>query len=118
MAALHDAPWQHYMWHIPEGGTPPEDRAAAVLHRLATEDPRTYGGGTGRGQGPAPVHRSGDPPSGALRWDAGEPGPAPPVGVRTRGRVAGPGFGTVPLRDQGTGWAQWQWWDNPGAGSG
>lgn len=28
-------------------------------------------------------------------------------------RVAPAGFGTVPLRDQGTGgWAQWQWWDN------
>lgn len=38
-----DGSWQHYMWQIPEDGNPPEDRAAAVLHRLATVDPRTYG---------------------------------------------------------------------------
>ncbi|WP_326766850.1 hypothetical protein OG978_21960 [Streptomyces sp. NBC_01591] len=45
-----DAPWQHFMWHIPEDGTAPEDRAAAALHHLATVDPRTYGGGVvGRG---------------------------------------------------------------------
>ncbi|MFF1921361.1 hypothetical protein ACFVW8_12410 [Streptomyces sp. NPDC058221] len=29
--------------YIPEDGTPPEDRAAAALHRLGTEDPRTPG---------------------------------------------------------------------------
>ncbi|WP_406452787.1 hypothetical protein OG782_19895 [Streptomyces sp. NBC_00876] len=34
---------QHRMWTIPEDGTAPEDGAAAALHRLATEDPRTYG---------------------------------------------------------------------------
>ncbi|MCM2412725.1 hypothetical protein [Streptomyces sp. RKAG290] len=34
---------KQYMWHIPEDGTAPEERAAAVLHRLATVDPRTYG---------------------------------------------------------------------------
>ncbi|WP_405937926.1 hypothetical protein OG338_15770 [Streptomyces sp. NBC_00726] len=30
-------------WHIPEDGTPPEDRAAAALRRLGEEDPRAYG---------------------------------------------------------------------------
>ncbi|MEV0578193.1 hypothetical protein [Streptomyces sp. NPDC050392] len=34
---------RHRMWQIPEDGTPPEDRAAAALDRLATVDPRTYG---------------------------------------------------------------------------
>lgn len=34
---------KYRMWHIPEDGTPPEDRAADALHRLATVDPRTYG---------------------------------------------------------------------------
>ncbi|MEV5198674.1 hypothetical protein [Streptomyces sp. NPDC053720] len=43
-----DAPWQYVMWHIPEDGTAPEDRAAAALRRLAAVDPRTYGGGYGR----------------------------------------------------------------------
>ncbi|GGV90032.1 hypothetical protein GCM10015535_45120 [Streptomyces gelaticus] len=42
-------PWKHCMWYIPEDGTPPEDRAAAALHRLATADPRTYDGGAGGG---------------------------------------------------------------------
>ncbi|MFE2929055.1 hypothetical protein [Streptomyces sp. NPDC059278] len=36
---------QHLVWHIPDDGTSPEHRAAAALHRLATADPRTYGGG-------------------------------------------------------------------------
>ena len=31
------------LWRIPEDGTPPQDRAAAALARLAGEDPRTYG---------------------------------------------------------------------------
>ncbi|WP_328895348.1 hypothetical protein [Streptomyces sp. NBC_00236] len=31
------------MWCIQEDGTPPEDRAADALRRLASEDPRTYG---------------------------------------------------------------------------
>ncbi|MET9921678.1 hypothetical protein ABZZ04_32075 [Streptomyces sp. NPDC006435] len=33
------------MWHIPVDGASPEERAAAALRRLATEDPRTYGRG-------------------------------------------------------------------------
>ncbi|MGW2593240.1 hypothetical protein ACWCXC_23630 [Streptomyces sp. NPDC001515] len=36
-----------YLWLLPDDGTPPEDRAAAVLERLATVDPRTYGGDGG-----------------------------------------------------------------------
>ncbi|MFE6978007.1 hypothetical protein [Streptomyces sp. NPDC057682] len=32
-----------YLWLVPDDGAPPEERAAAVLERLATEDPRTYG---------------------------------------------------------------------------
>ncbi|WP_406159461.1 hypothetical protein OG298_19775 [Streptomyces sp. NBC_01005] len=44
-----DAHRQHLVWHVPDDGTTPEHRAAAALHRLATVDPRTYGGGgTGR----------------------------------------------------------------------
>lgn len=31
------------MGGMSEAGTPPEDRAAAAVHRLATEDPRAYG---------------------------------------------------------------------------
>ncbi|MFF3782900.1 hypothetical protein [Streptomyces sp. NPDC001933] len=42
-----EAPWQDVMWHIPEYGTAPEDLAAAALQRLATVDPRTYGGDGG-----------------------------------------------------------------------
>ncbi|MEU1369051.1 hypothetical protein ABZ454_23340 [Streptomyces sp. NPDC005803] len=34
---------KHLMWRLPEDGTPPEDRAAEALDRLATVDPRTYG---------------------------------------------------------------------------
>lgn len=30
-----------FLWRMPDDGTPPEDRAAAALHRLATVDPRT-----------------------------------------------------------------------------
>ncbi|WP_406530401.1 hypothetical protein [Streptomyces sp. I8-5] len=40
-----DAHRQHLVWHVPDDGTTPEHRAAAALHRLATVDPRTYGGG-------------------------------------------------------------------------
>lgn len=40
-----DAHRQQLVWHIPDDGTTPEHRAAAALHRLATVDPRTYGGG-------------------------------------------------------------------------
>lgn len=42
-----EVPWQYVMWHIPADGTAPEDLAAAALRRLATSDPRTYGGGGG-----------------------------------------------------------------------
>ncbi|MEU2247366.1 hypothetical protein [Streptomyces sp. NPDC019224] len=46
ISLLHDSvdgsPGQ-LLWRIPEDGTPPQDRAAAALTRLATEDPRTYG---------------------------------------------------------------------------
>ncbi|MBO0918475.1 hypothetical protein [Streptomyces laculatispora] len=41
--AGEDGSSRHYLWHIPEDGTAPEERAAAALHRLATVDPRTYG---------------------------------------------------------------------------
>ncbi|WP_309238954.1 hypothetical protein [Streptomyces lunaelactis] len=37
-----DGPWLQFLWRLPEDGTPPEDRAAAALRRLATEDPKTY----------------------------------------------------------------------------
>jgi hypothetical protein len=47
-----DASWRYVMWHILEDGTTPEHRAAAALHRLATADPRTYGG-AGRPSGPS-----------------------------------------------------------------
>ncbi len=43
MYAGDDGHQRHCMWHIPEDGTPPEDRAADALCRLATVDPRTYG---------------------------------------------------------------------------
>ncbi|WP_406501273.1 hypothetical protein OHA04_18755 [Streptomyces sp. NBC_01590] len=42
-----EVPWQYVMWHIPADGTAAEDLAAAALRRLATSDPRTYGGGGG-----------------------------------------------------------------------
>ncbi|WP_240799425.1 hypothetical protein [Streptomyces sp. A0958] len=32
---------QQLLWRLPEDGTPPEERAAAALHRLVTVDPRT-----------------------------------------------------------------------------
>ncbi|WP_329306597.1 hypothetical protein OG322_16705 [Streptomyces sp. NBC_01260] len=41
--AGEDGSSRHYLWHIPDDGTAPKERAAAVLHRLATVDPRTYG---------------------------------------------------------------------------
>ncbi|MDK0521042.1 hypothetical protein [Streptomyces sp. ML-6] len=41
--AREEDSWQQRMWHIPDDGTSPEERAAAALRRLATEDPRTYG---------------------------------------------------------------------------
>ncbi|MEV7087832.1 hypothetical protein AB0O07_18375 [Streptomyces sp. NPDC093085] len=34
-------PVQH-LWHLPDNGTPPESQAAAALHRLTEQDPRTY----------------------------------------------------------------------------
>ncbi|MCX5396076.1 hypothetical protein [Streptomyces sp. NBC_00102] len=37
-----DGPWLQFVWHVPEDGAPPAKRAAAVLHRLATEDPKGY----------------------------------------------------------------------------
>ncbi|MGC4951300.1 hypothetical protein ACLQ2N_34650 [Streptomyces sp. DT224] len=46
VSLLYDAEEGHVrqlLWHIPEDGTPPEDRAAAALRRLDEEDPRTYG---------------------------------------------------------------------------
>ncbi|GAA4896293.1 hypothetical protein ACFPM3_15885 [Streptomyces coeruleoprunus] len=42
-----DGPWLQFVWRIPEDGTPPEERAAAALHRLATSDPKTYAQLTG-----------------------------------------------------------------------
>ncbi|MER5688997.1 hypothetical protein [Streptomyces sp. NPDC002205] len=32
-----------FRWVVPDDGTPPETQAAAALHRLAKEDPKTYG---------------------------------------------------------------------------
>ncbi|MET7617912.1 hypothetical protein [Streptomyces sp. NPDC005408] len=37
-----DGPWLQFIWSLPEDGTPPEDRATAALHLLATSDPKTY----------------------------------------------------------------------------
>lgn len=37
-----DGPWLRFIWSLPDDGTPPEDRAAAALRRLATADPKTY----------------------------------------------------------------------------
>jgi hypothetical protein len=37
-----DGPWLQFIWTLPEDDTPPEDRAAAALRRLATADPKTY----------------------------------------------------------------------------
>ncbi|MEU8998729.1 hypothetical protein AB0C95_28535 [Streptomyces caniferus] len=37
-----DGPWLQFLWRLPDDGTPPEDQAAAALHRLATADPKTY----------------------------------------------------------------------------
>ncbi|MFF9567773.1 hypothetical protein [Streptomyces sp. NPDC014685] len=41
--AREEDSWRQCMWHIPDDGTSPEERAAAALRRLAAEDPRTYG---------------------------------------------------------------------------
>ncbi|HZX37411.1 MAG TPA: hypothetical protein VFF37_03575 [Streptomyces sp.] len=44
-----DGPWLQFIRSLQEDGTPPEDRAAAALRRLATADPKTYvevGGGS------------------------------------------------------------------------
>lgn len=40
--AGEDGPPTYVEWGIPEDGTPPEERAADALNRLATADPRTY----------------------------------------------------------------------------
>ncbi|MER7813574.1 hypothetical protein [Streptomyces sp900116325] len=32
-----------FRWVVPDDGTAPEAQAAAALHRLAKEDPKTYG---------------------------------------------------------------------------
>ncbi|MGW0859127.1 hypothetical protein [Streptomyces sp. NPDC002690] len=37
-----DGPWLQFVWHVPDDGAPPAERAAAVLHRLAIEDPKGY----------------------------------------------------------------------------
>ncbi|WP_328722574.1 hypothetical protein OHT52_25815 [Streptomyces sp. NBC_00247] len=42
-----DGPWLQFVWTLPADGTPPAERAAAVLHRLATEDPKGYAQVTG-----------------------------------------------------------------------
>ncbi|WNI23419.1 hypothetical protein [Streptomyces sp. ITFR-16] len=44
VSLLYPGPDGHrrqYLWHVPEDGTPPQDRAAAALDRLAEADPRT-----------------------------------------------------------------------------
>ncbi|KQX50970.1 MULTISPECIES: hypothetical protein [unclassified Streptomyces] len=33
---------RQFLWYLPDDGRPPEEQAAAVLRRLAAEDPRTY----------------------------------------------------------------------------
>jgi hypothetical protein len=35
-------PWLQFTWRLPDDGTPPVDRAAAALRRLAAEDPKSY----------------------------------------------------------------------------
>ncbi|WP_159048729.1 hypothetical protein [Streptomyces sp. NRRL F-4489] len=37
-----NSPWLQFVWRIPDDGRPPEERAAAALHRLATTDPKRY----------------------------------------------------------------------------
>ncbi|MER5963920.1 hypothetical protein [Streptomyces sp. NPDC002057] len=37
-----DRPVRQYLWRLADDGTPPEERAAAALRRLAEEDPRGY----------------------------------------------------------------------------
>ncbi|WP_370416474.1 hypothetical protein [Streptomyces fradiae] len=40
--AREDGPWIQFRWELPDDGTPPAERAAAALRRLATEDPRGF----------------------------------------------------------------------------
>ncbi|MCX2180454.1 hypothetical protein KV205_07910 [Streptomyces sp. SKN60] len=40
--ATEDGPWIQFRWELPDDGTPPAERAAAALRRLATEDPRGF----------------------------------------------------------------------------
>ena len=35
-------PWLQFIWSVPDDGTPPEIQAAAMLRRLAEQDPKTY----------------------------------------------------------------------------
>lgn len=37
-----DGPWLQFTWRLPDDGTPPVERAAAALRRLAAEDPKSY----------------------------------------------------------------------------
>ncbi|GGW46566.1 hypothetical protein [Streptomyces xantholiticus] len=37
-----DEPWLQFVWRLPDDGTPPGERAAAALRRLAAEDPKGY----------------------------------------------------------------------------
>ncbi|MFF5263609.1 hypothetical protein ACFY4C_32180 [Actinomadura viridis] len=37
-----DGPRLQFIWDLPDDGTPPEERAAAALRRLAEEDPKRY----------------------------------------------------------------------------
>ncbi|MEU0373005.1 hypothetical protein ABZ070_22605 [Streptomyces sp. NPDC006283] len=37
-----DGPWLQFVWRLPDDGTPPAERAAAALRRLAADDPKTY----------------------------------------------------------------------------
>ncbi|WP_431040627.1 hypothetical protein ACQUSR_01160 [Streptomyces sp. P1-3] len=37
-----EGPWLQFVWSVPEDGTPPEERAAAALRRLAAADPKAY----------------------------------------------------------------------------
>ncbi|MEV6330067.1 hypothetical protein [Streptomyces sp. NPDC051909] len=37
-----NGPWIQFVWYLPDDGSPPAERAAAALRRLAAEDPRAY----------------------------------------------------------------------------